>query len=265
MARQGRSVRERARRRCRVPPPNASEGASPLVGPGCPRRSSREHSAHDGSAARRECSWAERLGPGAVRPCSLCSRGGRPGRRCSWQERTRPGGRPGRRRPHRAGRPPCGQPRCSAGPRPPDPPRRTVGGRRSSVRWALRLTHRRHVANAARTGRNSRCSPRFRRSMIVPAGMPAGDAVGPATSPSRLPGDPMIALIAIAALVGAVCLGLRRPAADPVQRADPNLWPDLHDWSPGAACGRGPRGPSFCGVRLAVTAIRGPAPSPRCP
>ena len=38
----------------------------------------------------------------------------------------------------------------------------------------------------------------------------------------------MIGLIAIAALVGAAYLGLRRPAAVSVERADPNLWPYLH-------------------------------------
>jgi hypothetical protein len=38
----------------------------------------------------------------------------------------------------------------------------------------------------------------------------------------------MIGLIAIAALVGAAYLGLRRPSADPIERADPNLWPYLH-------------------------------------
>ncbi len=38
----------------------------------------------------------------------------------------------------------------------------------------------------------------------------------------------MIAIIVIAALVGAAYLGLRRPAASAVERADPNLWPYSH-------------------------------------
>jgi hypothetical protein len=38
----------------------------------------------------------------------------------------------------------------------------------------------------------------------------------------------MIGLIAITALVGAAYLGLRRPSVDPVERADPHLWPYLH-------------------------------------
>jgi hypothetical protein len=38
----------------------------------------------------------------------------------------------------------------------------------------------------------------------------------------------MIVLIAITALAGAAYLGLRPPSADPVERADPNLWPYLH-------------------------------------
>jgi hypothetical protein len=38
----------------------------------------------------------------------------------------------------------------------------------------------------------------------------------------------MIGLIAIAALVGAAYLGLRQPSVEPVERADPNLWPYLH-------------------------------------
>jgi len=38
----------------------------------------------------------------------------------------------------------------------------------------------------------------------------------------------MIAIIAIAALVGAAYLGLRRPAPSSVERADPNLWPYSH-------------------------------------
>jgi hypothetical protein len=38
----------------------------------------------------------------------------------------------------------------------------------------------------------------------------------------------MIALIAIAPLVGAAYLGLRPPAASAVERADPNLWPYSH-------------------------------------
>jgi hypothetical protein len=38
----------------------------------------------------------------------------------------------------------------------------------------------------------------------------------------------MIGLIALAALVGAAYLGLKRPPSDTVERADPNLWPYLH-------------------------------------
>ncbi len=38
----------------------------------------------------------------------------------------------------------------------------------------------------------------------------------------------MLGLIALVALVGAAYLGVHRPSAEPVERADPNLWPYLH-------------------------------------
>jgi len=38
----------------------------------------------------------------------------------------------------------------------------------------------------------------------------------------------MIELIALAALCGAAYLGLRRPSADPIERADPRLSPYIH-------------------------------------
>ena len=37
----------------------------------------------------------------------------------------------------------------------------------------------------------------------------------------------MLALIALATLCGAAYLGMRRPSTDPVERADPSLWPYL--------------------------------------
>jgi len=96
------------------------------------------------------------------------------------------------------------------------------------VEGAICLTNQyRDVTNDPQTGSIGPCSPERCRSMMAPGGRPSARRPT-TTSPSILPGDPMIAIIAIAALAGAAYLGLRRPAPSSVERADPNLWPYSH-------------------------------------